>query len=501
MSLTRQLLLDAVTHARDNTPTLMRPSANAAVAALRKYVAAKGPGVMTPQEAMAIYTQLPSFFLLAQPQLRVFRTTQPGPQDLSILTNQGFTSWYWVLANFVDGARGAGRNGTGNTIGIVVILLQLSLDASKSQSLWQIIGGVTANTPAATWLDLPRVTLGDDAVVVSKDAVTVTSDAVRLSVNVTQSGFTMALQYPGSQFAATVSAASARGPTFQQPDSNATVAPGGVQSVYWSIVDGVTQPAATSVTYGSLSRDSLPAAAAANSYGAAWLDYEQLGMRKPIPALTSFFAALKPRGASAQWLWSCIQTPDAQFALAVSDPAQRSQLMKGRPVRVGSLNVWRKGQPAVFNQDATVQLLDTYPDTTIPRAIVVTVPSLNVVIDVVSYVDPATPASIVSDVIRAYESPSRVTLTSAQTGVAPVSGFGVIEWNLNTALPNYSAEMTVAIPNIKRSYAPSPYAVLIIVALVLLLLGVIVAVVLGGVYGERAARRRHMAAYGMPPSR
>jgi hypothetical protein len=501
--LTRQQLLDAVESARSRTPGLMRPSADAAASALRKYVSAKGAGVLTPEEAIAIYTQLPSFFLLTQPALRIMKSPgMAGPSDLSMQTRQGFTSWYWVLANFTDAT-------TKHTVGFVLIVLQLSLDASLGRSLWQVIGGATTNTAAGTWVNFPVVTLHDADVRVTRDStgageVAFRSAKVSGALQVSRAGFTATVAYAPQLggLNATVNASSKRGPTYQQPDSNATVAPGGVQSAYWSIVDGVviaggasgagsvpgaggsgTYRPQTSIDYGTLvprsaSGIGIPSTASAGpEYGAAWLDYQQLGMAKPIPFITTFLSSLKPKSGSAQWLWSAIQTPDAQFAFAISDPTVRSAFLKHKTVTVHTLNIWQDGQLPRYNRPAQVKLLAQYRGTDVPHAIQVWVPELAVMITVESYVNAATPATIMSDVIRAYESPSRVTLARRANGTM-IAGFGVIEWNVNTALPGFKSALESPVPGIKKSYAPSAYTILTIIAIVAGIVLVIVGAVL-----------------------
>jgi hypothetical protein len=558
--LTRQLVLDAVESARKRTPGLMRPSADAAASALRKYVSAKGAGEMTPEEAMAIYTQLPSFFLLTQPALRIERTPAAGPSDLSIQTRQGFTSWYWLLTNFTDAT-------TKHTVGFVLIVLQLSLDASLGHSLWQVIGGATTNTAASMWVNFPVVTLRDADVRVTRDAsgageVAFQSAKVSGSLQVSSTGFAATVQYAKQLggISASVTASSRRGPTYQQPGANATVAPGGVQSAYWSIVDGVVYgtddgtpgaggggtynpagipasgtvpvtgtpgaggggtynpagiPASgtgsgsgvpgaggsgtyhppTRIDYGTLvprsaSGIGIPSTASAGpAYGAAWLDYKQLGMAKPIPFITTFLSSLKPKSGSAQWLWSAIQTPGAQFAFAISDPWLRSAFLKRKTVTVHTLNIWQAGQAPRFNRTAQVTLLTQYPSTDVPYAIQVWVPELGVMIAVESYVNAATPATIMSDVIRAYESPSRVTMWHSAGG-ARAAGYGVIEWNVDAKLPGFQSALESPVPGIKKSYAPSAYTILAIIAVFVGIVMVIVGAVLIADAVERKKRMR-----------
>jgi hypothetical protein len=82
-----------------------------------------------------------------------------------------------------------------------------------------------------------------------------------------------------------------------------------------------------------------------------------------------------------------------------------------------------------------------------------------------------------SDVIRAYESPSRVTMWHSASG-ASAAGYGVIEWNVNAKLPGFQSALESPVPGIKKSYAPSAYTILTIIAIVVGIVLVIVGAVL-----------------------
>jgi hypothetical protein len=530
----RPALLDAVATAVA-AGSIWNASAIAEAASAVRARAAAGP--IYAGDAIAIVNALPGFWFEAQPQLAVTATATtaatPGPQGnaLGPLTAEGKTSWYWCATQFTvprppaaldipKGATGPGE--VTMPIGALIMMQQVTINAARNISAWQLF--MSATDPlTGGWVTVPTRFFDNSQVQVVPNGVLFASPRAEGVINLAQGGSTFSVEVvdhvTGFQFV--VLASSERGPTYQQSTGNIDTIGRVAQTGYWSIVDGViTSPEAAGGLTGSIggltgpaggltgptssaTSTSRPAAAsppgamlcvragaptflyrpgqatgsAARYYpGWCWLDYQQEGLL-PIKGIVKFLGAVTPAPSPVfPWMWVAIQLDGVQYALRFLGASAVQALVAGKTVS-GKANVWVPNADAQYAVPATATVLASYPGTSIPRVVKVTIdasatsPSQTLVLD--SYVRTApqfTPTS-------GYESPSEV--------IGHPSGRAVVEWNADSGTPEYYAAIA-GFPSpstyAKKIAAADPYAVSVLVGSVFIIVAFIAVIVSASLY-------------------
>jgi hypothetical protein len=383
---------------------------NAALSKAMYIRAMQGP--ISAQQAVYITGMLmPTSFTFSFPPLAV-TTTGAGPasNNLAPLPTQGIKSWYWNLTQFT--------NGDGKDSGVLLVLQQQSIVPNgEGITVWSLYAGaVDPDTKA--WVSPETVYMDNDQVtIVPNGAIFSSPDAVG-SIIASSTGFDISVTMIKAGFSFQVSSTSARGPTYEQSGGNVKKL-GVFQNGYWSIVDGViTKPPAKVV--------SLQLTSTGKQYtyngGYSWLDYQQFGLLQ-LPPLERLFASVtKSSAIETVWLFLVIQTPDIQIDAYLIDPSALSQFSAGKSGKKWNVgNVWQTGKPAKYDVPCNVQLVATYPGTTIPSAIKVTMDGYGVYV-LTSYSKGVPYLQTASG--SGYESPSYVTIN----GAAAPAARGVIEW-------------------------------------------------------------------------
>jgi hypothetical protein len=261
------------------------------------------------------------------------------PSTLSVQSQQGFVSWYWVCAQ-IDPGPGQKR------VGVLLVLIQQTLPGGGL--LWSIYGGLAVQGGA--WERLGPIDLQAHEVTQTADGIAVTAPAVVATFAPTRTGFGVAADFKQQLTTIALVATSVRGPTFEQAGGPFSKA-GPIENGYWSIVDGVVHAGTVATPSYSVSGP-----------GSAWFDYQQLGIA-PMSTFTKLvLAATRPSSVSAAWLWLFAQLKSGtQFNVAVIG-ADLQSLQAGNAVRGSVANIWQAGAPPLFNIECTVQVMAWYDE-------------------------------------------------------------------------------------------------------------------------------------------
>jgi hypothetical protein len=215
--------------------------------------------------------------------------------------------------------------------------------------------------------------------------------------------------------------------------------------------------------------------------GWAWLDYQQEGLTA-ISGMDKFLGALTPTPATSDawhWMWLAIQQRGVQYAIRFVGSKAIQALTHGRTAE-GQANVWVTGQPAQYAVRATATVLATYPGTTVPSRVRVTIhTAIPATLTLTSYVG-TLPLFIMAG---AFESPAFVD--------GSMDSRATIEWNVDMTTPEISAmkagfEKPAAY---QRSVtAPDPYAVTTLTGAVVLIAGLIAVIAAASVYIQKCRK-------------
>lgn len=308
--------------------------------------ASQGP--IYVKEAVYIANAFPPYVNAATPPISQY--TASAPSSFAPNVREGIVSWYWnntVLPN-------------GN---LVTALYQYQIDGPGAVSAWMFTGGYSMGT---TWTGFSPVFIDNKDVAVTSNGLAIKMPHFSFALAVTNTAFTLALVSTDNQFECTLTATTARGPTFEQPNGNVSRTGKG-QNAYWSVVDGVAS--------GSLRNDS---GSVAFSNAWSWLDYQQIGTQ-PLSSGQQFMLAWAGAVTTQPWMWVIVQTESQQVALFFSGQTKLQQLADGKQVTAGTTNVWVTGQAAQLNTDvkATARVVDfqTVGGTKVPSTLAVTLDS------------------------------------------------------------------------------------------------------------------------------
>jgi hypothetical protein len=222
----------------------------------------------------------------------------------------------------------------------------------------------------------------------------------------------------------------------------------------------------------------------------SWLDYQQIGM-KPLPQYqVMLLAAIKAPISHLTWIYFTIQYPNMQMNGTINTKSGLRQFAAGHVVTAAKLgNIWVKGRPAQYNQPCTIQLLSTYPHSTVPSSIRVTIANAGTFI-LKSYSE--TLPLLVSAEVTFLESPSSVT-QEGRPDAAP--GLGVIEWVPADMYPSTQQALAGAGlgANMLNASNASPAAQAALSLLILAILLGVTLIVVGCVLGANSVRKKRQA--------
>lgn len=401
-----------------------------AVKALQKR-GRKGP--ISAKDAILIQNVLPVSALIASTPLRVVSGRQVPSWLYPPQYAQGLNSAYWNLTQGVDAA-------SGKPMAVLFVLQQITV--TPSTSAWSVcIGAVHPHTKK--WICPPTSYAGQDQVVVTGNGIQVTTPEVNAVVAISAHGFLINAEHFASGLIFNVNATSARGPTYEQKDSNVRQI-GVVQTMYWSMPDGI----ANSGSYITL--DGTQFKFKPGSY--SWMDNQQIGFAKMTGFTQMAVAAVGKPAIGLNWLYFAITAPTFQMNGEVTKNI--NSFVKKEPVQSAfNNNMWGK-EGTLYDQTYTVQLLETYPGSTIPSKIQVTVKASKNVFVLTSYVVDKPYLKQAGG--SGYESPATVSLN----GKLLDNAFGVIEWVPKDKYPSNSESVAEAglDPSILDSHKGDPKA-------------------------------------------
>ncbi len=447
----REPILRTLSDAAAKADVFQAQAANTALAAIGKY-ASQGP--IDAETAFGLMGLLPIAVASSFPPITVTTSgSGPAPTGLAPNVGQGFQSWYWNATQFAN-----------PDTAVVLVLKQVQVNPSMDASAWALYGGAT-HPVTREWINIPSTYLDSDQVRIDAAGATIVGRSdVQATFAAAPNGFSISCSTPQLQFS--VTATSARGPTYEQAGGN-VLASGPFQNGYWSIVDG-------SVTAGSVTVQGTPPFTF--STGWSWLDYEQFAV-KPLPGVLSFFSSVKPAPPqfTMNWMWLMVQSPGMQLDMFIVGTAVLEKLHRGGTVQVTNVSVWVPGRPAQHNQRAAVKIDAVYPGTNIPRGVTITVDG-TATFALASYSRGGLPSVQRYVGGTAYESPCLVQSQPAARGM--------IEWVVPADARD--AAKTLGLPStyIPDLTKPSTAAVLVIVGLVLMVLFV-AAIITTGVYSAK----------------
>jgi hypothetical protein len=190
---------------------------------------------------------------------------------------------------------------------------------------------------------------------------------------------------------------------------------------------------------------------------------------KPLSGIVRLLGAAGSNKApkTQPWLWVCGQSTGVQFAASFIGEQSVTELKAKKTVN-GSGSYWVPGSAPVHNVHATASVIETFPSSTVPKAVLINMSGR--VFTLRSYV--ATKPALNNLGVAIYESPS----------VMDGGGRGAIEWvtqENGTAIDRVIAMAGGLSPTIKKTEGPDAAAAAFIAVAVLVIVLAVVCIGLG----------------------
>ena len=400
----------------------------AATGTVKALVQRAAAGPIYAQEAVFIANAFPPYVNAATPPLSEY--AGGAPVSFAPNVKQGIASWYWnntVLP-------------TGN---LVTALYQYQIDGGAGVSAWMFTGGYCLG---GTWTPFKPVFIANTDVTVTANGVVIQVRNFSFALAITSSNFTLTVISNDNQVEFTLTASSARGPTFEQANGNLSRT-GLAQNAYWSVVDGVAE--------GSLRTDSGPLVFA-NAW--SWLDYQQIGTEKPSQA-QQFLLAEHGAVTSQPWMWVIVQRETVQVALFFSGRKKLQELADGKEVTAGTTNVWTVGQRPQLNVSAGTACVVEFNT---PHGGLEKVPSkLSVTVGGQTYMLTCALTNIPEvfmPVTHTYDAICKVDVAHGESTKDTLPPSGLVQWRSSTFPLSVTVGRTQVSQTLARASNPSSFA-------------------------------------------